>query len=154
MLKVEGVSRTEFLTKLAVYSALYGFLAINYIDLVVPGSEVPGYHLWLCVQYFAPFIPILFLLGFDDWELVLVMGLLGSLFNDLGYYPVAMLLFGRKVDLIEWYRFQLGFKGLEHGWDFNAGFFKIPVYSITMGLSIYARALAVALLAHKWWREP
>jgi putative resolvase len=33
-LKIEGLSKTELLAKLSVYSALYGLLAINYIDLV------------------------------------------------------------------------------------------------------------------------
>jgi hypothetical protein len=152
--RVGGVGRVEFAVKLVVYSALYGFLAVNYIDLVVPGSSVPGYHLWLVFQYFAPFIPILFALGFDDWEIVLSMGFLGSLMNDLGYYPAAMLFFGREVDLADWYMFQLGFRGFEARWIFNGGFFTFPVTSLVMGLSIYARAALTCLLAWKWWVEP
>jgi hypothetical protein len=152
--RIEGVSKTELLAKLAVYSAVYGLLSINYIDLVTPGSNVHGYHLWLVIQYFTPFIPILFVLGFDDWEVVLGMGLLGSLMNDLGYYPAAIILFARKVNLHEWYFFQLGFKGLEVRWTFNAGFFTFPVTSIAMGLSIYLRIALIYLLLLKWWREP
>jgi hypothetical protein len=153
-LKIEGLSKTELLVKLSVYSALYGLLAINYIDLVTPGSNVPGYHLWLTIQYFAPFIPILFVLGFDDWELALAMGLWGSLYNDLFYAPVGRLLFGRTVDLLEWYSFQFGFKGLQDSWTFNGGFFTFPVTSLLMGLSIHARTALTYALLRKWWLEP
>jgi hypothetical protein len=96
-------------------------------------------------------VPLLFLLGFDNWKLVAGMGLLGSLFNDLGYYPAAFLFFGRKVDLAEWYVFQLGFKGMETAWTFNGGFFTFPMTSLLMGLSIYARVIAVTLLTWRWW---
>jgi hypothetical protein len=153
-LRVEGSSRAELLAKLSAYSALYGLLAINYIDLVTPGSSVPGYHLWLAFQYFAPFVPILFVLGLDDWELAAAMGLWGSLYNDLFYAPVGRLLFGRAVDLLEWYSFQLGLRGLEARWTFNGGFFTFPVTSLLMGLSIYARIALIAALLWKWWREP
>jgi len=153
-LKITGSSKTEFAVKLLVYSALYGLFHINYIDLIVPGSYIPGYHLWLTMMYFAPFIPILFLYGFDNWELVVSLGLLASLMNDLFYYPVGLILFGIRVDLVEWYKWQLGFKGLDVKWCFNGGFFRIPVSSALMGLSIYARIAAVVFLCWKWWKEP
>ncbi len=50
-LKIEGVSKRELLTKLTLYSALYGFLAINYIDLVVPGSEVRGLNAYINIAH-------------------------------------------------------------------------------------------------------
>jgi len=153
VLRIRGSSKTELLAKICAYSAIYGAFHVNYIDLVTPGSNIPGYHLWLAVAYFAPFIPILLLLGFDDWELLLSMGFLASLMNDLLYCPVGMLLFGRRVDLAEWYLWQLGFRGLDAKWTFNGGFFSLPVSSALMGASIYARATATYLLCRRWWRE-
>jgi len=88
--------------------------------------------------------------------LLLSMGFLASLMNDLFYCPVGMVLFGRKVDLAEWYLWQAGFrgfKGLDVKWTFNGGFFTVPVSSFLMGLTIYARIAATALLCYKWWRE-
>ena len=153
LLKIVGESRKELIVKLALYASLYGFIGINFIDLTAPGSNIPGYHLWLVFQYFAPLIPILFLLGFDDWELVVSMGLMASLFNDLGYYPAGMLLFGRRYDLADFYAFQLGFKGFEVRWFFNGGFFTFPVSSIIMATSIYFRVAAIYLLVYRWWGE-
>ncbi|MEM4865920.1 MAG: hypothetical protein QXY09_05465 [Acidilobaceae archaeon] len=91
-LQITGESRKELLTKLLLYSLIYGLIHVNYIDLVVPGSNAPGYHLWLIILYFAPFIPVLFILGFDDWELLVSMGLIASLMNDLFYFPIGNLL--------------------------------------------------------------
>ena len=151
-LKIIGSSRRELIVKLLLYSSLYGLFLINWIDLF--GSpQMPGYHLWLISMYFAPFIPVLLLLGFDDWELVVSLGLIASLMNDLFYYPVGMILFGRSVDLVDWYAFQFGFRGLEYRWWFNGGFFTFPVSSLVMGLSIYFRFAVTVLLVYKWWRE-
>ncbi|MEM0111350.1 MAG: hypothetical protein QXK90_01145 [Candidatus Parvarchaeota archaeon] len=152
-LRIVGSSRRELLAKLLAYSAIYGLIHVNYIDLVSPGSNIPGYHLWLAALYFAPFIPILFILGFDDWELLASMGLMASLMNDLFYCPVGALLLGRKADLLDWYLFQLGFRGLEARWSLNLGFTAIPVSSILMGVSIYMRLAITTMLLVKWWRE-
>jgi len=152
-LKIAGSSRRELLAKLLAYSAIYGLIHVNYIDLVTPGSNIPGYHLWLIALYFAPFIPILFTLGFDDWELLVSMGLTASLMNDLFYHPIGMLLLGRKVNLLDWYLFQLGLKGFETRWSLNLGFTTIPVSSILMGTSIYIRVVCITLLLMKWWSE-
>ncbi|MEM4531625.1 MAG: hypothetical protein QXY39_07145 [Thermofilaceae archaeon] len=152
-LKIVGSSRSELLVKLLAYSAIYGLIHVNYIDLVASGSNIPGYHLWLIALYFAPFIPILFILGFDDWELLVSMGLTASLMNDLFYHPIGMILFDRKVDLLDWYLFQLGFRGLEARWSLNLGFTAIPVSSILMGASIYMRLAITTMLLVKWWRE-
>jgi len=152
-LRINHDSKLALLYKLLAYSSLYGFFSINFIDLVVNGSSIGGYHLWLVCQYFMPFLPLFFLLGFDDWELVTSLGLLGSLWNDLGYYPAARIMFGTRIDLLEWYRFQLGFMGSEVWWYFNGGFFKVPVSSMLMGVSIYLRIIAVVALCYKWWIE-
>ena len=69
------------------------------------------------------------------------------------YYPAGMLLFGRRYDLLEFYKFQLGLKGFVVRWFFNGGFFTFPVSSIVMGLSIYVRVVAAAFFCWKWWRE-
>jgi hypothetical protein len=148
------VGKTKLLTKLTVYSAAYGLLSINYIDLVTPGSSVPGYHVWMTIQCFAPFIPMLFVLGFDGWKLAAALGVWSSLYNDLFYAPVGGLLFGRTFDLLEWYSFQFGFKGLQASWTFNGGFFTFPVTSLLMGLSIYVRIVLIYVLLWKWWLGP
>ncbi|MCS7120855.1 MAG: hypothetical protein RMJ07_06910 [Nitrososphaerota archaeon] len=139
----------SLVTKLFLFSILHGLIYVNYIDLVVPGSNIPGYHLWLVVTYFIAFIPLLFLLGLEEWKLILCLGLTASLMNDLFYYPVGILLFQRPCNLYDWYLFQLGFKGLTYSWTFNAGIFKIPVTSLLMGSSIYLRAAAILLLIYK-----
>ncbi|MBC7129993.1 hypothetical protein H5T51_02080 [Candidatus Bathyarchaeota archaeon] len=135
--------------RLFIFSILYGLFFINYIDLVVPGSNVPGYHAWLGIAYFISFIPIILMEGLREWRLVLSLGLMASLMNDLFYYPVSMILFGRAPDLYNWYLFQLGFKGFTTAWTFNAGFFTIKVTSILMGTSIYLRAAIIAVLTLK-----
>ena len=148
-LSIKGSSKLELAAKLLIYSSIYGLILINYIDLITPGA--PAYHLWLIFMYFAPFIPILFLLGFDDWELVLSLGLLASLMNDLFYYPIGRLLLGRQVDLLEWYKFQLGLEWCTPSWTFQGGIFTFQVTSILMGLSIYLRILIIVLLSWRWW---
>jgi len=150
-LKLYGRDRLAISAKLFGFSLVYGLLSINYIDLIVPGSEVPGYHLWLVVSYFAPFIPLLLMLGLDNWELVGSLGLTTSLMNDLFYYPVGMLIFKRSVNLQEWYSFQLGLRGLAVRWSFNAGLFKIPISSLLMASTIYLRIAVGAVLFYRWW---
>lgn len=149
--RITGTSRGELLAKLLTYSSLYGLIHVNYIDLVTPGSNIPGYHLWLIALYFAPFVPILLVLGFDDWELLVSMGLIASLMNDLFCYPVGTILFGMSVDLLDWYSFQLGLKGFEVRWSANLGFALIPVSSILMASTICARIALTALILRKWW---
>lgn len=151
---IVGSSRRELLLKLLLYSSIYGLVHVNYIDLVTPGSSVPGYHLWLICLYFAPFVPVCLILGFDDWELLVSMGLVASLMNDLFYFPVGNMLLGRSYDLVDAYAFQLGLQGLRVRWYANLGFALVPVSSLLMATTIYLRAAAVVLLLRKWWREP
>jgi hypothetical protein len=40
---------------------------------------------------------------------------------------------------------------MEMAWTFNGGFFAFPMTSLLMGLSIYARIIAVTLLTWRWW---
>jgi len=130
---------------LIAFAFLYGLLAINYIDLTTNGSQTPAYHLWLLAMYFAPSAPVVLALGRGAWRLALSMGLVASLANDLFYRPVGALLFGRG-DLAEWYMWQLGLRGMDTRWAFNAGVFEVPVSSLAMGLSIYARLAALCAL--------
>ncbi|MEM4846465.1 MAG: hypothetical protein QW794_01740 [Thermosphaera sp.] len=152
-LQITGESKRELLTKLLLYSSIYGLIHVNYIDLVTPGSSIPGYHLWLICLYFAPFIPVCLVLGFKEWELLVSMGLVASLMNDLFYHPVGNILLGRSYDLADAYAFQLGLRGLEVRWTANFGFALVPVSSLLMAATIYLRVLATALLLRKWWRE-
>ncbi len=146
------INGRALLIKLIAYSIAYGLLAVNYIDLVVPGARIPGYHLWLMAMYIAPFATILLIYGIRCWGLAVALGLLASLMNDLFYYPVGILFFRMKVDLVEWYKFQLGLKGWERHWDMNMGLIMVPIHSITLAASIYVRAIIVIVIIIKWWR--
>jgi uncharacterized protein (DUF983 family) len=68
--------------------------AINFIDLVIAGPTIAGYHIWLAIAYFS---------RARIW------------------------------------------------WNFNAGFITIPVTSLLMGLTIYARIGIVGALIYRWW---
>jgi len=138
------------IAKLLIIAFIYGFISINYIDLIAPCRYVEWYHIWLAVQYFIPFIVINLLYGIGEWEIVGSLGLIVSLMNDLFYYVFGKLILGINVDLIDWYLFQLGFKGWEYHWWFQGGIFTFPVYSWLMGLSIYLRIITIGLLMHKW----
>lgn len=146
-----GRCKKEILVKLMIYSMIYGLLSINFIDLVVKGTTISGYHIWLTFAYFSPFLPLLLLFGFDDWELVAGLGLTASLMNDLFYYPVGNIIVNSSVNLFEWYSFQLGFQGFTVWWNFNGGFFVVPVTSLLMALTIYARIGFVIALIYRWW---
>jgi hypothetical protein len=147
---VDSRQKAGNLRKLFAYSILYGLFSVNYIDLAMSGSNVPGYHLWLLVSYFAPFVPLLLFFGLQDWELVASLGLTASLMNDLFYYPVGMLMFQRSVNLGDWYSQQLGLKGLSYaGFMFDVGSLRIPVMSWMMGLTIYLRIVIIVALTIK-----
>jgi hypothetical protein len=144
-------TKTELLVKLFVFTSFYGGLVVNWIDLF--GSpKMPGYHLWLAIIYFSPFLVILVLKGLEDWELAISYGLTSSLLNDLLYYVVGRYLFGFRVDLLEWCRCQL-LPVCDKPVYFDFLLFRVKPYPHLMPLSIYARAIAVYVLLYKWWRE-
>ncbi|MEM3982551.1 MAG: hypothetical protein QXM71_07535 [Thermofilum sp.] len=149
----DGDSRRKLLAKLVAYATIYGLIHVNYIDLVTPGGRIPGYHLWLLALYLAPFVPIIFVLGLDGWDLVVGLGLLTSLMNDLFYAPAGMILFGRNVDLVDWYSFQLGLRSFEVRWVMDYGFVKVPVSSVGLAATIYLRILLVITLLWRWFRK-
>jgi uncharacterized membrane protein HdeD (DUF308 family) len=140
----------QTLVKLVIFALLYGFLNVNWIDLFY--NQVPAYQVWLILTYMAPFGVVLVFQGLKDWELALSLGLLVSLCNDVGYYFSGDLFFGFHVDLVSWLEGQLGFQGNRVLFDFSGGVFGFPVTSILMGISIYARIAAVALLFFRWWK--
>jgi hypothetical protein len=145
-------SKFSFLTKLFSYSFIYGTIFVNWIDLFVGSNRVPGYHLWLTFIYFAPFIIVLLLYGWRDWELTLGFGLFTSLMNDLLYYIIGRYVFYIPIDIYEWYRCQL-LPVCDKPIYFDFLFFKVKPYPYLMPLSIYARIVIVYLLLLKWWRE-
>jgi hypothetical protein len=150
----ESRSRRELYVKLVVISIVYGLFWINPVDASVPLHELPYYHLWLIALYFAPTYGLFALYGTRDWELYFALGLLTSLMNDLFYYPINMLMGLRgHVDLLAWYKLQLGLDGWAVDFYFKGGIFTFPVWSWLMGLSIYARIIAVVLLSEWWLRR-
>jgi hypothetical protein len=144
--------RQFVLLKLIFFSAFYGLVMINWIDLF--GKSVPGYGIWLILSYMAPFGVLIVFLGWEAWPLATSLGLLVSLMNDVGYYFVGNLLFGFHQELGPWIIGQLGFDGPRIVTVFEGGAFALPITSWMMGVSIYARAVVVAGILSYWWRHP
>ncbi|MGB6442462.1 MAG: hypothetical protein WBF81_04105 [Thermoplasmata archaeon] len=153
---VAGIHPTDprqfVLLKLVLFAAFYGLILINWIDLF--GKSVPGYGVWLILTYMAPFGVLIVFEGWRSWPLAVSLGLLVSLFNDLGYFFVGNLLFGFHEALAPWITGQLGFGGSEIVTIFQGGRFILDVTSWMMGLSIYLRAIVVAVILLFWWRHP
>jgi hypothetical protein len=144
--------KLSFIIKLLLYSFIYGFFVINIIDVTT--RSFWGYHLFLVTLYFFPFIIVVLILGFNDWELLFGLGIISSLMNDLFYAVISNVLFHANYDLVSWFLQQLGFYGnRDLGWSFNGGFFRVEVTSLLMGASIYARVLFAYLVILKWWIE-
>jgi uncharacterized membrane protein HdeD (DUF308 family) len=144
--------RQFILLKLIFFAAFYGLILINWIDLF--GKSVPGYGVWLILTYMAPFGVLIVFEGIESWPLAASLGLLVSLFNDVGYFFVGNLLFGFHVDLGPWIAGQLGLRGSYIVTTFQGGTFSLNVPSWLMGLSIYLRALVVSAILYYWWRHP
>lgn len=144
--------RQFVILKLVLFSAFYGLVLINWIDLF--GKTVPAYGVWLILTYMAPFAVLLVFEGWRSWPLAVSLGLLVSLMNDVGYYFVGNLLFGFHQDLGPWIAGQLGFLGSQVVTIFEGGSFTLDVTSWMMGLSIYARAAVVGLILYYWWQHP
>ncbi|MDA4126580.1 MAG: DUF308 domain-containing protein [Thaumarchaeota archaeon] len=140
------------LLKLIFFSAFYGLVLVNWIDLFA--TSAPAYHIWLILTYMAPFGVLIVFQGLKDWQLALSLGLLVSLMNDVGYYFVGDLLFGFHQALVPWVEGQLGFLGSQLLFTFQGGAFTIPVTSTLMGISIYTRIVVVAVILYHWWRQP
>ncbi len=138
--------------KLLFFSAFYGLVLINWIDLY--SKSVPSYSVWLVLAYMAPFGVLIVFEGVEAWPLATSLGLLVSLMNDLGYFFMGDLIFGFHEPLAPWIVGQLGFSGNEVVTVFQAGAYSLNVTSWMMGLSIYARVAVVAAILTYWWRRP
>jgi hypothetical protein len=147
-----STKKQKTLIKLILFSLVYGFLNVNWIDLYA--TNAPAYHIWLILTYMAPFGVLLVFQGFKDWQLALSLGLLVSLVNDLGYFFTGDLFFGFHVQLLPWLAGQLGFEGNTFLFTFQGGFFTIPVTSFLMGLVVYLRIIFVVAILYQWWRRP
>jgi uncharacterized membrane protein HdeD (DUF308 family) len=144
--------RQFVLLKLILFAAFYGLILINWIDLF--GKSVPGYGIWLLLTYMAPFGVLLVFEGWTSWPLAISLGLLVSLFNDVGYFFIGNLIFGFHEALGPWIAGQLGFRGAMIVTYFEGGSFSVAVPSWMMGLSIYLRAIVVGMILYYWWRHP
>ena len=130
-----------------VFAVLYGLVFLNYIDVMTPGGVETGYHAWLSIMYFFPFIALT--LSYPrNWLLTIGLGLVASLMNDVFYGVVRNLIAG-PYDLTSYYTRWLipGGTTLFH---LNLGFTIIPVQSWMMALFIYARIPIVILLLWAW----
>jgi len=150
-LSVKTSSKFMFIVKMLAYAFLYGLFIINIIDLTT--KAFAWYHIFLIMLYFFPFIIVCLILGFDDWELLVGLGLLSSLMNDLFYGVIGNILFHTNYDLREWFMNQLGFNDGKYLFTFMGGLFTLRVTSLIMGLSIYARLVLVYAVLYKWWKE-
>ncbi len=144
--------RQFVLLKLILFSAFYGLILINWIDLF--GKSVPAYGIWLILTYMAPFGVLVVFEGWESWPLATSLGLLVSLMNDVGYYFVGNLLFGFHQPLGPWISGQLGLLGSQVVTIFEGGSFTFDVTSWMMGLSIYLRAAVVGVILYYWWQHP
>jgi hypothetical protein len=140
--------RMRVLVSLLGFSAVYGLILINWVDLFNP--QMPGYHIWLIQMYLAPFGLILLLRGAGIWPVALASGLFVSLMNDLFYYPIGDLLFGFHTNLAVWWAQQFGLMGGRVLWTFEGGAFTFPVTSMIMAASIFARIAVVGMLVYYW----
>jgi hypothetical protein len=129
-----------------LFAFFYGFIFINYIDLITPGGIHSGYHLWLSVMYFLPFVT---LMTFPkNWGLVVGLGLIASLMNDVFYGFVGYLM-GTPINLLQYYNLCF-IPSNATLFQLNLGFVIIPVFSWMMALSIYARVVIVFFLLTSW----
>src|ERR1700730_1716453 len=98
MKRLSSEDRFHFLLlKLLLFSFVYGFVFINWIDLY--NVAIPAYHLWLIGMFFVPFYIIVIFEGLRYWELTLAFAIFASLTNDLFYYVVGDLFFGFHIAL-------------------------------------------------------
>ena len=130
-----------------LFSVFYGLIFLNYIDIITPGGVYGGYHLWLSMMYFFPFVALT--LSFPrNWQLTIGLGLVASLMNDVFYGLVRNFMTG-PYDLAQYYTLWLTPSGATL-FQLNLGFAIIPVFSWMMALSIYGRIVLVYFLVRVW----
>ncbi|MGA2386784.1 MAG: response regulator [Candidatus Bathyarchaeia archaeon] len=128
-----------------VFAVVYGFVFINYIDVLSGGYG--GYHLWLVIMYFFPFATLSMFFP-RNFELTVGLGLIVSLMNDV-FYGVVRNLMGFPYDLTRYYHNWL-IPGNATLFQLNLGFVVMPVFSWMMALSIYIRIIAIFILLRIW----
>jgi hypothetical protein len=131
---------------LVVFAVLYGLVFINYIDIASSGLNY-GYHLWLVLMYFLPFVGFS-MLNLKNWQLTIGLGLIASLMNDV-FYWLAKYAIGIPTDLSHYYHLWL-IPSNTYLFNLNLGFTVITVTSWMMALSIYLRIAVVAGLLWNW----
>ncbi|MCW4030237.1 MAG: hypothetical protein NWE92_11395 [Candidatus Bathyarchaeota archaeon] len=133
-----------------LFSVVYGVVFINYIDIASP---VPsnGYHLWLVIMYFLPFVGFT-LLNPRNWELTLGLGLVASLMNDVFYGALKYLAGSLSIGVNTYYSLWLVPQNTLL-FTLNLGFTTVSVFSWMMALSIYLRIAVVVLLLWHWKRS-
>ncbi|MDI9620018.1 MAG: hypothetical protein QFX33_04325 [Candidatus Nezhaarchaeota archaeon] len=141
----------RLLMALVAFSAVYGVFVVNLVDLGLPLGS--WYHVFLGAVYFCPSITIIIASGWRSWSLAAALGILISLMNDLLYGPISNMLSLHVYDLAEWFAWQLGLHGSSASWTFQGGLIKFTMTSTIMGVSIYARLVAMFLLFAIWWRN-
>ncbi len=129
------------------FSVFYGLVFLNYIDIITPGGVYGGYHLWLSVMYFFPFIALT-LSFLRNWQLTVGLGLVASLMNDVFYGLIRNFISG-PYDLTRYYTLWL-IPSNAPLFHLNLGFAVIDITSWMMALSIYARIIAVYFLLKAW----
>lgn len=131
-----------------LFSIVYGLVFINYIDIsnTISSNPINGYHLWLIFMYFIPFSILAVYKIKKNWSLVIFLGLLTSLMNDV-FYGLTMYLFSpiSNIDLGRYYYLWL-IPQSEQLFSLNLGFVIIPIYSWIMAISIYIRIIIIVIL--------
>lgn len=135
------------LSYLIAFAVLYGLVFINYIDIASSGGAIDGYHLWLVLMYFLPFVGFS-MLNLKNWQLTLGLGLIASLMNDV-FYNLIRDLIGIHINLTNYYSLWLIPQNATL-LNLNLGFAVISVSSWMMSLSIYLRVAFTVGLLWKW----
>jgi hypothetical protein len=135
---------------LIAFAVIYGLVFINYIDIISPGGLDYGYHLWLVLMYFLPFMALL-ISDLKNWKLTVGLGLLVSLMNDI-FYHLVKYSFGMNVDLLNAYSLWLVPQNRVL-FNLNLGLAVIPIASWMMASSIYVR-IAITFITLRRWNIP
>jgi len=149
---------------ITIFAVLYGFTAINYIDLhqyLIRSWAPHGWYSFIFVVLCGlPFVPLgIWTTRHEERTryrrilIVLAFGLFVTLCNDLGL-GISWYSFGATHLNYRWmYTFNLGLAGRVTTWTAQFGILQIPVSSYLMGGSVYARITVIALIG-QFLRHP
>lgn len=135
-----------------LFSIVYGLVFINYIDIsnTLSINHVNGYHLWLTMMYFLPFSILTIYKLRRNWKLMVGLGLISSLMNDI-FYGLIFQLFSSNLSL-SWYYSNWLYPQSTQLFNLDLGLVLIPVYSWSMAISIYLRIVVIYILLRKYRR--